>query len=331
MIICEQRSADLRFAIPDQRGSAMALTGIALAEAGQGIVVAARGLAGEAARLLDRSGDRPGLSGALNNLAAIEVISVGPTVLGGVIFYPADQAAQAISGWREATADAPEELTSMINLTAAPPLPFLPESVHGSRVAVVIVCYARDLHKGEAAVAGLRRLGDPIADVLAPMPYLALQQLVDPLWEAGAANYFTSVFLDGVPDLAVDTLVEAHGRSAVPPATCELHVHHLGGAMYRIDKDDTAFPYRRSPFLFNCIVRSQHPAELPPLVERALRTREGMSRFGGGLYVNFSGEGGAERAANPPQTYTRLAEVKHMYDPDNVFRFNQNISPAPEY
>jgi FAD/FMN-containing dehydrogenase len=260
----------------------------------------------------------------------LAVHPVGPTVLGGVIFYSADQAAQVISGWREAAADAPEELTSMINLTAAPPLPFLPESVHGSRVAVVIACYAGDLDKGEAAVAGLRRLGDPIADVLAPMPYLALQQLVDPLWEPGAANYFTSVFLEGIPDLAVNTLVDAHGRSALPPATCELHVHHLGGAMHRIDEDATAFPHRRLPFLFNCIVRSQDPADLPPLVEWARHTREEMSRFGGGLYGNFSGEGGAERAVYPPQTHARLAEVKRRYDPDNVFRFNQNISPSPE-
>ena len=88
----------------------------------------------------------------------------------------------------------------MINLTSAPPLPFLPEGVHGRRVAVVLACYAGDVDKGEVAVASLRRLGDPIADILAPMPYLTLQQLVDPLWEAGAANYFTSAFLDGVPD-----------------------------------------------------------------------------------------------------------------------------------
>ena len=125
----------------------------------------------------------------------LAVHRVGPTVLGGVVFYPGDQAAQVISGWREAIANAPDELTSMINLTSAPPLPFLPEAVHGSRVAVVLACYAGDMDKGEAAVAALRRLGDPIADVLAPMPYLALQQLLDPLWEAGAANYFTSVVL----------------------------------------------------------------------------------------------------------------------------------------
>src|SRR4051794_30167419 len=111
----------------------------------------------------------------------LAVHPVGPTVLGGPIFYPGDEAAQVVSGWREAMADAPDELSSLINLTAAPPLPFLPESLHGSRIAVVLACYVGDIDKGEAAVAALRRLGNPIADLLAPIPYVALQQLFDPL------------------------------------------------------------------------------------------------------------------------------------------------------
>jgi FAD/FMN-containing dehydrogenase len=261
----------------------------------------------------------------------LAVHHVGPTILGGAIFYPGDQAPQVISGWRDAITGAPDELTTTFNLMGAvPPLPFLPEAVHGSPVAVVIACYAGDIDTGETAVAALRRLGDPIADVLAPIPYVALQQLVDPLWEAGAANYFTSVFLDEVADPAVDTLVAANRRSASPPATSELHVHHLGGAVGRVDEDSTAFSHRRSPFLLNCVGRTQDSADLAPVAEWARRTREDMSQFGGGPYVNFTGEGGAERGAYPPQTYARLAEVKRIYDPDNVFRFNQNISPAPE-
>ena len=261
----------------------------------------------------------------------LAVHPVGPTVLGGPIFYPGDEAAQVISGWREAMADAPDELSSMINLTAAPPLPFLPESVHGSRIAVVLACYAGDIDKGEAAVAALRRLGNPIADLLAPIPYVALQQLFDPLLEPrGAANYFTSRFLDGVPEAAVNTLLEAHGRSALPPTSCELHVYRLGGAMSRVGEDSTAFAHRGSPFLLEVTARTQDPADFPSIVEWARRSREDMSKFGSGQYVNFTGEGGAERAAYPPQTYARLAEVKRRYDPDNVFRFNQNISPAPE-
>jgi FAD/FMN-containing dehydrogenase len=261
----------------------------------------------------------------------LAVHPVGPTILGGAIFYPGDQAAQVMSGWRDANTNAPDELTTTLNLVgAAPPLPFLPEALHGTPIAVVIACYAGDLGSGEAAVAALRRLGDPIADVLAPIPYVALQQLVDPLWEAGAANYFTSVFLDGLTDPAVNTLLEAHGRSAMPPATTELHVHHLGGAVRRVDEDSTAFSHRRSPFLLNCVGRTQHSADLAPIAEWARRTREDMSQFGGGPYVNFTGEGGAERAAYSPQTYARLAKVKRADDPDNVFRFNQNISPTSE-
>jgi FAD/FMN-containing dehydrogenase len=261
----------------------------------------------------------------------LAVHPVGPTVLGGPIFYPGNEAAQVISGWREAIADAPDELSSLINLTAAPPLPFLPESVHGSRIAVVLACYTGDIDKGEAAVAALRRLGNPIADLLAPIPYVALQQLFDPLLEPrGAANYFTSTFLDGVPEAAVNTLVEAHGRSALPPTSCELHVYRLGGAMSRVGEDSTAFAHRGSPFLLEVTARTQDPADFPPIVEWARRSREDMSKFGSGQYVNFTGEGGVERAAYPPQTYARLAEVKRRYDPDNVFRFNQNISPAPE-
>lgn len=256
---------------------------------------------------------------------------VGPSVLGGAVFYPGEQAAQVISGWRDAIADAPDEFTSTLNLMgAAPPLPFLPENVHGTPVAVVAACYVGDTDSGETAVAALRRLGDPIADVLAPIPYLELQQLSDPLWEAGAANYFTSVFLDGIPDSAVDTLARAQGRAAPPPATCELHVHQLGGATGRVGEESTAFTHRRSAFVLNCVGRTQNPADLPPIVEWAQQTRENMSRFGGGIYVNFTGEGGAERAAYPPQTYARLSEAKRTYDPDNVFRFNQNISPAPQ-
>jgi FAD/FMN-containing dehydrogenase len=256
---------------------------------------------------------------------------VGPTVLGGPIFYPGDEAAQVISGWREAIADAPDELSSLINLTAAPPLPFLPEPVHGSRIAVVLACYAGDIDKGEAAVAALRRLGNPIADLLAPIPYVALQQLFDPLLEPrGAANYFTSAFLDGVPEAAVNTLVGTHARSALPPTNSELHVYRLGGAMSRVGEDSTAFAHRGSPYLLEVTARTEDPADFPPIVEWARRAREDMSKFGSGQYVNFTGEGGAERAAYPPQTYARLAEVKRRYDPDNVFRFNQNIPPAPE-
>ena len=117
---------------------------------------------------------------------------VGPEVIGGVVFYPGDEAAQVVSGWRDLVGGFPDELSTLVNLTTAPPAPFIPEEWHFRKVAAVIACWAGDAAEGEDAVKPLRVLGTPINDLLGPIPYLGLQSLIDPLWEPGAANYFTS-------------------------------------------------------------------------------------------------------------------------------------------
>ena len=181
---------------------------------------------------------------------------VGPIVLGGVIFYPGEQAVQVMSGWRELLEDMPDELSTFVNLTTAPPAPFLPEDWHNKKIAAVAACWAGDPAEGEDAVQPLRTLGTPITDLLGPMPYVDLQQLVDPLWEAGAANYFTSTFLDQLPAEALETLADYHHSSADLPVQAELHIHHLGGAVARVSADSTAFTDRSSPFLLNCAART---------------------------------------------------------------------------
>ena len=256
---------------------------------------------------------------------------VGPMVLGGVVFYPGDQAAQVLRGWRDAVTGTPDELTTLANLTSAPPLPVLPESVHGQKVAAVAACWAGPHEQGERVLRPLRELGDPIADLLGPIPYVALQQLLDPLWTRGASNYFTSAFLDELPDDAVDVYVDAHARAAGPPALCELHIHQLGGAVGRVPSDATAFAERSAPYVINCIARTPAGVDPAPTFAWARETREAMSGYGtGAMYVNFTPDGGERpaRASYPPETYRRLAELKRRYDPDNTFRFNQNVLPA---
>jgi hypothetical protein len=135
----------------------------------------------------------------------------------------------------------------------APPAPFLPEDVHGKKIVVVSVCWAGPREEGEEVVRLLRALGTPLADLLGPVPYVALQQLIDPMYAAGAANYFTSAFLDELPGPALETLADAHQRSAGLPASCELHVHLVGGAMARTAPGATAFSQRQAPYLLNCI------------------------------------------------------------------------------
>jgi FAD/FMN-containing dehydrogenase len=256
---------------------------------------------------------------------------VGPVVLGGAVFYPGQQAAQVLASWRDAVAGAPDDLTTLVDLTTAPPAPFLPADLHGTKVAIVSVCWAGAVEDGEDVVGRLRTLGSPLADLLGPIPYVALQQLVDPMYGPGAANYFTSAFLDELPDPAIETLADAHRRSAGLPATNELHVHQLGGAMARTAPGATAFSQRQPPYLLNCIARTPTAEGFEANRAWARATRDSMARFGPGqMYVNFTGDADQEkvRASYPADTYARLAAVKARYDPANRFRFNHNIRPA---
>jgi FAD/FMN-containing dehydrogenase len=255
---------------------------------------------------------------------------VGPTVFGGPVFYSGVDAAQVVAGWRDAVADAPDELTTLIVLTTAPPAPFLPEQVHGTKVVAMVGCWAGELGEGETAMHPLRTLATPIADLAGPLPYLALQQLLDPLWGPGAANYFTSAFLDRLPDDAVEMFVQFHQSSAGLPSACELHIHQGGGAFGRVPADATAFSQRDAAYIVNCIARTPSLEGFGPAVEWAKTAREAVADYGSGRsYVNYTGDAEPARVREtyPPATYDRLAAVKARLDPDNVFRFNQNIRP----
>src|SRR5579871_3271015 len=250
---------------------------------------------------------------------------VGPSVLGGVVFYPGAEAAQVLANWQDAVSGAADDLTTLVNLTTAPPAPFLPEDLHGQKVVALVVCWAGSPSEGEEVVRPLRNLGTPLVDLLGPIPYLALQQLVDPLWGPGAANYFTSAFLDQLPGAAIETFADAHRRSAGLPATCELHIHQLGGAMARMAPDATAFSQRQPPYVINCIARTPTAEGFEVNRAWARATRDSMARYGAGrMYVNFTGEADEDEAhaPYPEETYTRLATVKAHYDPTNLFRFN---------
>ncbi|MET7289920.1 FAD-binding oxidoreductase [Streptomyces sp. NPDC005573] len=253
---------------------------------------------------------------------------VGPQVLGGLIVFPLEQAEQVITGWRELLPELPDDLTTLVNLTTAPPVPFLPPEVHGTRVVVLGAVYAGDPASGEAAVAPLRALGTPVADILGPMPYTAVQRMLDPLWEAGAHNYFTSAFVEPT-DEALDAVLRQH--LATPTPASEVHLHHLGGAFARVPADATAFSQREPSLLCNVIARTSDPADFGEAVAWARAAREEIAGHGRGtMYVNFTGDGAEDkvRASYPEEVYARLVRVKDAYDPTNMFRLNQNIRPS---
>ena len=274
-----------------------------------------------------------GLRGGGGNLGVVTSFEfrlhpVGPTVLGGAIFYPGDRAEEILRFYREWVRDVPDELTTLVSLATAPPAPFLPEAWHGRRVVVIPALHAGPVQDGERAVRALRELGEPIADLLGPLPYAAQQSLLDALWGPGAHNYFKAGWMRGLDDAAIDTLVRHH--ESVTSPTTEIHVHHMGGAVAQVPAGATAFGDRSAPFLLN-IAASTPTADG---FDAAVAWTQALYRalepaLTGGTYVNFLSAEGEERvqAAYGADTYARLAALKQAYDPANVFRLNQNIRP----
>jgi FAD/FMN-containing dehydrogenase len=252
---------------------------------------------------------------------------VGPTVFSGLVFYPGEYAEQVLRGFRSATTDAPDDLSMVVNLTTAPPAPFLPAEVHGKPIVAVLGMWSGRPEDGDAATRPFRDLAPVVVDLFGPMPYTAMQTMLDPLYPRGMWNYFRSAFFGDLDDVAIGGIVDAYGR--VPNAISELHVHHLGGAVGRVPADATAFGTRDRDFLFNVVARSADADGYPAAVEWA-RTATDSLGPDASAYVNFTGEAAEDRvrASYPKDTYERLVAVKDRYDPTNLFRLNQNIRPS---
>ncbi|MFI1996146.1 FAD-binding oxidoreductase [Actinoplanes sp. NPDC020271] len=252
---------------------------------------------------------------------------VGPTVFAGLVFYHGEDAAQVLRGFREATAKAPDELSMVVNLTTAPPVPFLPEQVHGRPIAVVLGMWSGRAEDGDAATRPFRELAPVVTDLFGRMPYTGMQSMLDPLYPRGMSNYFRSAFLPDLDEAAAGTILAGYAR--VPNAVSEVHVHHLGGQMARMPADATAFAVRDQDYLLNVVARSAGGNDFPAVVEWARTITDGFGP-GSASYVNFTGEAAEDRvrASYPKDTYERLVAVKDQYDPTNLFRLNQNIRPS---
>ena len=250
---------------------------------------------------------------------------LGPMVYAGPIFYPAGAARALLRTLREW--GAPDEITALVNLTAAPPLPVIPEEWHGRKVVALLAASTGPLEEGPALVAPLREVAEPIADLLGPMPYRMLQTLLDPLWPTGTHAYFKATNLSRLDDAVVDELCAVHQDA--PGPQCEIHVHQMGGAMGRVPVDATAFPERSMPYVLNAVTGYHDPSAADAHREwaRAVIGAAGAASTGR-AYVNFQGDLNNARASYGEETYSRLAALKATYDPTNVFRLNHNVEPS---
>jgi FAD/FMN-containing dehydrogenase len=246
------------------------------------------------------------------------------TVLGGMLFLPATP--DVIEGVVAAAEAAPDELSTIANVMKAPPLPFVPPEFHGRLVVMVLLAYAGDVDAGRRAVAPLRALAEPLADMVRPLPYPEMFPPEDPDYRPVAVT--RAGFADSVDLAAAERIVERIEGSTAPMAVAQLRV--LGGAMARVPADATAFAHRDRRIMTNVVAMYASPEERE---ERAAWVRGLADELSGGDpagYAGFLGDEDEERtrAAYPGATWERLAAVKADYDPDNVFRLNQNVPPA---
>jgi FAD/FMN-containing dehydrogenase len=257
----------------------------------------------------------------------LEVHEVGPTVFAGLVFYPGENAEQVLRGFRAAAAQAPDELSMAVNLTTAPPAPFLPAEVHGKPIVAVLGVFSGRPDDGDAATRPFRELAPVVVDLFGPMPYVGMQSMLDALYPRGMWNYFRSAFFGDLDEATTAALVGAYAR--VPNPVSEMHIHHLGGAMGRSAPDATAFGTRDRDFILNVVARSTDAGGYPAAVEWARSAADGLGPDSA-AYVNFTGEASEERvrASYPKDTYERLVAIKDRYDPTNLFRLNQNIRPS---
>ena len=252
---------------------------------------------------------------------------VGPQVLCGLIFYPLWDGKAVLRKYREFMAQAPDELLVWCVLRKAPPLPFLPQEAHGKDIVALAFCYAGDPAEGERLVAPLRKFGALVGAHVGVQPYTAWQQAFDPLLGAGARNYWKSHFFAAFPDGLIDAVLDQAGK--LPSPLCEIFIGALGGATMRPAPGSMAFAQRGAEFTMNVHGRWDDPADDARGIRWTRDVFEATAPFAnGGVYVNFmtADEGDRVRNAYGPN-YERLVQVKRRYDPQNLFRLNQNISP----
>ncbi|HEU0157360.1 MAG TPA: FAD-binding oxidoreductase [Stellaceae bacterium] len=255
--------------------------------------------------------------------------ALGPQVISGLIVYPLSEAAGMLRRYREIIAAAPDELACWFVLRAAPPLPFLPKEVHGTGIIAFAACYAGPMEAAETAMRPLRRIGRPIADVIGPHSFAGWQAALDPLLTAGARNYWKSHSFASLGDAAVATLVDYAAK--MPSPECELACAQLGGAINRVAADATAYPHRDIGFVVNIHTRWRDPADDAECIAWARSLFAALKPLAtGGVYVNFMPEEEKDRIASAYLgNAQRLAAIKAEYDPENLFRVNQNIRPTP--
>jgi FAD binding domain/Berberine and berberine like len=253
---------------------------------------------------------------------------VGPTVLAGPIFWPIEEAPNVLRFYREWISEAPDELMTIVTNRKAPPLSFVPRELHGKLIVGVACCYAGPLEEGEKVVKPLKEFGSPVLDVCVPKPYLAHQAMFDPSFPHGRWYYIRACDVAQLTDEVIDITVD-HALLINSPFSA-LTLWQRGGAVARVGEDETAFGGRSAGHTYNITGATEGSEGFEEERQWVRNFWTALEPYHTSVYVNFLLEEGEERIrwAYGAEKYDRLKALKRRYDPDNLFRLNQNIRPT---
>jgi FAD/FMN-containing dehydrogenase len=237
-------------------------------------------------------------------------------VLGGMLIHPFDRARDVLRYYREISASNPDELTIFSALLTNP---------EGHKAIAIGLCYAGDIEEGERVIAPIRAFGPPIADLVQAMPYSEMNTLIDAALPEGMQQYWKWNGMLGLPDEAIDIIIDHFAQ--VPSPRSIILIEQLHGAGARVDPTATAFAHRDAPYTLVALSIWEDPADQDANIAWSRSLNAATEPFAtGGVYVNGSSDDKAQAVFGV--NYDRLAQIKRIYDPANLFRHNQNIKPA---
>lgn len=249
------------------------------------------------------------------------------TVYAGPMLWDLDQAKDLMRWYRNFIMEAPEEISGFFVFLVVPSGPPFPEHLHGRTVCGIVWYYGGPLEKAEAVFEPIRRHKPPLLDLVGPLPHPAVQSMFDAIYPPGLQWYWKADFVNELSDEAIDLHVKF--GSSIPTAQSTMHLYPINGAPHRIGRNDTAFSFRESTWAEVIVGVDPDPGNKERIIEWARQYWDALHPYSaGGAYVNFMMEEGQERIrATYRDNYERLVAVKTKYDPENLFRVNQNIKP----
>jgi FAD/FMN-containing dehydrogenase len=256
---------------------------------------------------------------------------VGPLVYGGLLVATPERAGDVLRCARELMPAAPDDLGLAMALMSAPPAPFVPEEARGKPVIGIVICWTGDHEEGERVVAPLRAAAQPVVDLVGPMPYAALQSMLDESGPKGVRAYMKAEFLEELGDEVLEKLM-IHGLQP-PGPMAQILIEPMGGAISRVGEGETALGRRDVQWCYHALALWMDPS--PEVADAHMAWARALAadlapHTTTGVYLNYTSDEGADRVRSTygAERYERLVALKDKYDPGNLFALNQNIRPT---